>query len=73
MPLRIKIKSFSTEIWNEIIVEDNGGGFKNFNEKKPHSALKNIQQRLEIMCGGKLEILSREGVGTVVKIFVPKK
>lgn len=72
VPLRIKIKTFETEVGSEIIVEDNGTGFKNFDEKKPHSALKNIQQRLEIMCGGNLEISSREEGGTVVKIFVPK-
>ena len=38
---------------------------------EPHIALKNIRQRLEIMCGGSLTIGPNEGGGTVVKVTIP--
>ena len=38
---------------------------------KPHIALKNIQQRLEIMCGGSLSITPNDGGGTVVTVTIP--
>jgi signal transduction histidine kinase len=56
------------------VVEDNGPGFAqtNMDESEPHIALANIQQRLEIMCGGKLTVMPREGGGTVVKVILPE-
>lgn len=52
-PLHIIIRTRETDSGNEIIVEDNGPGFDfNSDDSKPHIALKNIQQRLEMMCGG---------------------
>ena len=55
----------------EIIVEDNGPGFDPSDGSRPHPVLKNIQKRLEMMCGGALEITSREAGGTMVTIRVP--
>jgi signal transduction histidine kinase len=52
-------------------VEDTGPGFAPADDEAPHIALANIQQRLEIMCGGKLTVMPREGGGTVVKITLP--
>ena len=43
----------------------------NTDDSEPHIALANIQQRLEIMCGGTLTVMPREGGGTVVKITLP--
>ncbi len=40
-------------------------------ESEPHIALANIQQRLEMMCGGKMTIMPREGGGSVVKVTIP--
>lgn len=37
----------------------------------PHIALKNIRERLEMMCRGKMVILPRTGRGTVVKVIIP--
>ncbi|SDC48863.1 Histidine kinase-, DNA gyrase B-, and HSP90-like ATPase [Succiniclasticum ruminis] len=72
-PLRICIRTRETDAGHEITVEDNGPGFAqtNMDESEPHIALANIQQRLEIMCGGKLTVMPREGGGTVVKITLP--
>ena len=72
-PLRICIRTRETDAGHEITVEDNGPGFAqaNTDDSEPHIALANIQQRLEIMCGGKLTVMPREGGGTVVKITLP--
>ena len=69
-PLHITIRSRETDSGIEIIVEDDGPGFGTADENEPHIALKNIQQRLEMMCGGKMIILPRSGGGTVVKIVI---
>ena len=73
-PLRICIRTRETDAGHEITVEDNGPGFAqtNIDESEPHIALANIQQRLEIMCGGKLTVMPREGGGTVVKVILPE-
>ena len=72
-PLNISIQTRHTDAGTEIIVEDTGPGFDPSDESKPHTALKNIQQRLEMMCGGTLEITSREAGGARVTIRVPLK
>lgn len=56
---------------SEIVVEDSGLGFKGVGDSDPHIALKNISERLDMICGGTLKICAREGGGTVVTIFVP--
>ena len=73
-PLCICIRTRETDAGHEITVEDNGPGFAqaNMDESEPHIALANIQQRLEIMCGGKLTVMLREGGGTVVKVILPE-
>ncbi|MBR0060940.1 MAG: histidine kinase, partial [Selenomonadaceae bacterium] len=71
-PLCISIKTRETDSGSEIIVEDNGPGFDfKSDDNKPHIALKNIMQRLEIMCGGKMTINPRAGGGTIVTVTIP--
>ena len=70
-PLHISIRTRKTDSGSEIIVEDNGSGFDPDDDSGPNLALANIEQRLQMMCGGKLEIMPREGGGTVVKITIP--
>lgn len=71
-PLCIKIRTCKTNSGNEIVVEDNGSGFSPVEDYKPYTALANIQQRLKMMCGGKLTIKSREGGGTMVILTIPE-
>ncbi|MBQ9606327.1 MAG: hypothetical protein IJV16_04050 [Lachnospiraceae bacterium] len=52
-------------------MEDTGPGFDPSDESKPHTALENIRQRLDMMCGGSMTIKPREGGGTVVTITIP--
>lgn len=71
-PLCITIRTRETDSGSEIVVEDNGPGFAPADDdREPHTALANIQQRLEMTCGGKLTIRPREGGGTVVNVTIP--
>ena len=70
-PLHITVFTRLTDEGSEIAVEDDGVGFAPAEDGKPHTALKNIRQRLALMCGGRLEISPREGGGTTVKVTIP--
>ena len=70
-PFHISIRTQKTDTGSEIIVADNGRGFDPAGDDEPHIALKNIQQRLEIMCGGSLTIAPGDGGGTVVTVTIP--
>ncbi|MBQ8092598.1 MAG: histidine kinase [Clostridia bacterium] len=69
-PLHIYIRTQRTDFGAEIVVEDTGTGFDPSDDSKPHTALKNIQQRLQMMCNGKMTIMPRKGGGTVVKVMI---
>ena len=70
-PIHIRVITRKTDATNEIIVEDDGPGFRPSDDNEPHIALDNIRQRLEMMCKGTLAISSREGGGTIVKVTIP--
>ena len=72
-PLTISVKTRKTDSEYNIIVEDNGPGFSLSDNDTPHIALKNIQERLAMMCSGTLEITSRDTGGTRVMIRIPIK
>ncbi len=71
-PLRIGIRTRRAGSNSYVIVEDNGSGFVPVDDGDPHIALTNIRQRLEMMCGGTLSIMPREGGGTVVRVKIPE-
>ena len=70
-PFHISIRTRRTDSGSEIIVADNGRGFAPSDDSEPHIALKNIRQRLEIMCGGQLTIAPNDGGGSVVTVTIP--
>ena len=72
-PLHISVRTRHTDAGTEITVEDDGPGFDPSDESNPNAALTNIRQRLDMMCGGKLEVLSREGGGTTVTVTIPDR
>lgn len=72
-PLFISVQTRKTDSGSEIIVSDNGPGFEPVDDDKPHIALANIRQRLEMMCYGEMTIMQREGKGTVVRLIIPDK
>lgn len=72
-PLHIYVKTRLTDDGDEIIVENNGADFSPAEDSEPHIALSNIEQRLKMMCAGKMTITAREGGGTIVKVIIPGK
>ena len=70
-PFRISIRTRKTDSSSEIVVADNGRGFAPDDDSEQHTALKNIKERLEIMCGGSLTVTPNDGVGTVVTVIIP--
>ena len=70
-PLHVSIQTRKTESGTEIIVADNGRGFDLSDDGEPGIALKNIRQRLEMICNGHLIIEPNEGGGTVVTVTIP--
>ena len=70
-PLRISIRVNESPEGNTILVEDNGPGFEAADNDEPHIALKNIRERLKLMCNGTLSISSPLTGGTRVDIFIP--
>ena len=72
-PLRISICTRHTDYGAEIVVKDNGRGFDPADNGEPGIALKNIRQRLKMMCGGSMTIQPRDEGGTVVMITIPDR
>ena len=70
-PFHISIRTRRTDSGSEIVVTDNGCGFAPADGNEPHIALKNIRQRLDLKCGGSLNISPGEEGGTVVTIIIP--
>lgn len=71
----VTVKTYESENAYHISVIDNGAGFDTsipIDEKK-HIGIRNIRDRLKIMCGGTLQIQSEIGVGTTAIISIPKE
>lgn len=54
--------SGKTDSYSKILVEDNGRGFAPDDDSEPHTALKNIQQRPEIMCNGSVITVNPDNI-----------
>ena len=72
-PLCISVLTKEVDNGVEISVIDTGPGFGEIDNDEPHIALKNIRERLEMMCGGSLSLTRREQGGTLVTVFIPDK
>lgn len=67
------IRTYRMDSASVITVEDDGQGFDESKLQESHTALTNIRQRLDMMCGGTLEIRPRDGGGTVVRVTIPDR
>lgn len=70
----IRTRSLDTQ-WC-ITIEDDGVGFDvgtPDTQKRTHIGLQNVRNRLAAMCGGRLDIESQPGKGTMVQLFIPKE
>lgn len=72
-PLYVSVLIRETEKENEIIVEDSGPGFVLPVDQEQYITIKNIRERLKMMCSGSPEIEPREAGGTKVTIRIPVK
>lgn len=72
----IRVIARKTEDGHEVVISDNGIGFDvNTLAQKDstHIGLKNVQERIEKMCGGSVTVVSQPDRGTTVTIFIPKR
>lgn len=70
-PIHVSVITRKSDTAYEIIVEDDGPGFRSTDNNDPHIALDNIRERLDIMCGGTISISPRQEGGTSVKVTIP--
>ena len=69
--LHVTVRTRRTGAASVITVEDDGTGFETAGDPGSHTTLTNIRQRLELMCGGKMEIAPRNEGGTIVTVTIP--
>ena len=71
----IRVRSYETDTHYCVTVEDDGVGFDTnaLLDDRKHVGLRNIRERLKEMVDGTLEIESTVGVGTKVRINIPKE
>lgn len=60
-------------LWNTLLVPADGHLRLPAVADGPRTTLANIRQRLQMMCGGTLEVAPREGGGTVARVTVPQQ
>lgn len=72
----IRVSARQTEGGHEVVIADNGVGFDvaaAAQNEGTHIGLKNVQERIETMCGGSVTVDSRLGEGTTVTLFIPER
>ena len=74
----ITIKSFGSESGHTVIIQDDGIGFSNREEYTSENqgsrfGIENVTDRLQRMCNGDLNIVSKPGAGTTVMISIPNE
>lgn len=72
----VAISTFEKKDEYVVEIKDNGVGFDAdavMNDGKIHVGFDNVKKRLAMMCNGRMEYDSVVGVGTCVRIYIPKK
>ena len=71
-PVHICIRSFKVSGGSKVVIEDDGVGTDvTAAEEHGHVGLKNVADRLELLCGGTLTVSPRPEGGTTVTVFIP--
>ena len=71
--LNILVRAERSEEGYVVTVEDNGSDKGRSGPEGTHVAVKNITNRLKMMCNGSLELIKKDGGGAVVRIMIPDK
>ena len=70
----VRVQTAEQEYYYTVTVTDDGVGFdKAAIANRPNIGLNNVSRRLELLCGGRLEIESTPGHGTKATIFIPRE
>lgn len=74
----IVIKAFGSESGHTVIIQDNGRGFSSREQLDSENqgsrfGIANVTDRLQRMCNGDLNIVSRQDSGTTVMISIPNE
>ncbi len=72
----VRVMTHRTTDGHEIVIADNGVGFDTDAVKQndgTHIGLRNVQERIERMCGGSVTVESRLDEGTTVTLFIPDR
>ena len=75
-PLHIKISSMEYPDRYEVTVADDGPGYREGvfpDDGRKHLGISNLRKRLDIICGGMLEISGQSGKGTTAVIKLKKE
>ena len=68
---KILIKTEEFEQYFQIIIDDDGVGFKpEILEQEGHVGIRNVKERLGAMCGGNLSVESKIGQGSVFTVRI---
>lgn len=73
----ITLSTYEKDGCYHVVITDDGAGFDPNQKKEPdgraHLGVANTKKRLELICGGKMIVTSKIGVGTTVDMVIPKK
>ncbi|MBO5868744.1 MAG: hypothetical protein J6Q54_07550, partial [Oscillospiraceae bacterium] len=71
----VTVTSYETDSHYCVCVADDGVGFDVDAAQDPrkHIGIRNVRERLQVMCGGSLTIESEPGKGTTALIQIPKE
>ena len=71
----VTVASYETDTHYCVKVSDDGIGFDvdETKDDKKHIGIRNVRERLQIMCGGTLTVESKKGEGTTALIQIPKE
>ena len=73
---KVKIASYSDDNNYYVSIEDDGVGFdpeKYMSDGGKHVGIANVKYRLDVLCGGTLDVKSEIGRGSIVTICIPKE
>ena len=71
---QITVRTFLNQNMHEIVIQDNGVGFNTEDLKTwglEHIGIRNVNERIEQMCGGTMKIESTPGEGTTITLRIP--